>query len=71
MFRVDGDIATDDWSQIVALWFRGNNLATGFLDDLADTTTVDGAASSGSLVLVLVSRLVEVPGLPARPRAWI
>jgi hypothetical protein len=44
VFRVDGDIATDDWSQIVALWFRGNNLAIEALDDLADTTTVDGAS---------------------------
>lgn len=44
LFRVDGDIATDEWSQIVALWFRGNHLALEALEGLATNSSPESAA---------------------------
>jgi hypothetical protein len=35
VFRVDGQIATHEWSDIVAKWFRGNVLATEYLRTMA------------------------------------
>lgn len=35
VFRVDGSITTGEWSQIVALWFRGNHLTIEALEQLA------------------------------------
>ncbi|MEA3075283.1 MAG: hypothetical protein QOF60_191 [Actinomycetota bacterium] len=31
VFRLDGTIATDDWSLVTALWFRGNTLIVEYL----------------------------------------
>jgi hypothetical protein len=31
VFRMDGDIQTDHWSQVAALWFRGNQLVPEYL----------------------------------------
>ena len=44
VFRADGDISTNEWSQIVALWFRGNHLA---LEVLGQLGTVGVAAVRG------------------------
>jgi len=35
VFRVDGQISTNEWSDIVARWFRGNVLATEYLGTMA------------------------------------
>ena len=35
VFRLDGDIETDAWSDIAARWFRGNRLMTEFLNSLS------------------------------------
>ena len=43
LFRVDGTITTSEWSQIVALWFRGNHLATEALEQLAGVHEAAGA----------------------------
>lgn len=37
VFRADGDLSTEVWSNIVAQWFRGNQLATEYLGQLAAT----------------------------------
>lgn len=34
VFRIDGEIETDEWSHVVALWFRGNNLVVEYLSSL-------------------------------------
>jgi len=36
IFRVDGSISTEDWSDIVAKWFRHNHLAGEYLETLAE-----------------------------------
>jgi hypothetical protein len=36
VFRIDGSISTAEWSDIVAKWFRGNNLAGEYLKSLED-----------------------------------
>lgn len=35
VFRLDGDIQTDAWSNIAARWFRGNRLMKEYLDSLS------------------------------------
>lgn len=35
VFRLDGDIETDVWSNIAARWFRGNRLMKEYLDSLS------------------------------------
>lgn len=34
VFRMDGEIETDQWSQVTALWFRGNKLVLEYLSGL-------------------------------------
>lgn len=36
VFRIDGRIATDDWSKVVASWFRGNFLTMEYLKGLPE-----------------------------------
>ncbi|MHB8794823.1 MAG: hypothetical protein ACYC90_05075 [Candidatus Nanopelagicales bacterium] len=38
VFRVDGTIDTQQWSQIIALWFRGNQLVHEYLASISRTT---------------------------------
>jgi hypothetical protein len=38
VFRLDGDIETDVWSNITACWFRGNRLMKEYLDGLSAQT---------------------------------
>lgn len=38
VFRLDGDIETDAWSNIAARWFRGNRLMKEYLDSLSAST---------------------------------
>ena len=43
-FRIDGPVPTNDWSQVVSRWFRGNRLVFEYLSGLghkADCPTVD------------------------------
>jgi hypothetical protein len=37
VFRIDGSIGTDEWSEIVARWFRHNTLALEYLHGIAPT----------------------------------
>ncbi len=34
VFRIDGEVSTDEWSDIVAKWFRHNELAGEYLSGL-------------------------------------
>lgn len=34
VFRMDGEIQTDHWSNVAALWFRGNRLVLEYLSGL-------------------------------------
>lgn len=34
VFRLDGDIPTDEWAEIVPMWFRGNLLILEYLNEL-------------------------------------
>lgn len=34
VFRLDGDIETDDWARVASLWFRGNRLVLEYLSGL-------------------------------------
>jgi hypothetical protein len=36
VFRVDGSVSTEEWSDIVAKWFRHNHLTGEYLETLAD-----------------------------------
>lgn len=36
VFRMDGKIETDHWSQVAALWFRGNQLVVEYLSGLGE-----------------------------------
>ncbi len=38
VFRLDGNIETDAWSNIAARWFRGNRLMKEYLDSLSVQT---------------------------------
>lgn len=42
LFRLDGEIATDEWSHVVAKWFRHNKLALEYLGSLADSSAGEG-----------------------------
>ena len=39
LFRVDGALPADAWSQILAAWFRGNRLALEYLEGLSTKTS--------------------------------
>lgn len=41
VFRLDGEIQTEDWSQVVTLWFRGNQLVSEYLSGLGPDTNDD------------------------------
>ena len=48
VFRVDGAIATSDWAEVVAQWFRGNRMILEALAGLGGRTEADGLDVSGS-----------------------
>jgi hypothetical protein len=43
LFRIDGEIATNEWSNIVAQWFRHNTLVTEYLASIEDRSSANGA----------------------------